>query len=192
MAHPDPLAVLHATDIFFRRENAKNIHALFLSDKATQRVFTRVPSQKEIFEVMQASKRTVTLAALTQRTRVRCAGQITKRRFGPVGYMELTVMTRATLTPFEREYVWSGKPPDRQTGVFLRHLIVHPEERRRGHASMLMMRAKQLAEQLHTHLYADIRADNAAMRACAQKSGGQPSIFWYSRERVLMVRYRFQ
>ena len=111
---------------------------------------------------------------------------------GTIGYIEISVVSRASPTQYEQRYVWSGHAPVFIDGIFVRRLVVDKACRGKGHGKTLFRRALNRASEMGKHLYCDTKSDNAAMRELARSLGGKENMFWHTPSGTLMVRYIWQ
>jgi ribosomal protein S18 acetylase RimI-like enzyme len=183
-------AVQKTVEHFFLCEDAVKIRELFFSDTKTREALGEPPTIESIIAGI-ANTRAKEKGKLRRAQRRAFGVRVHDIRQNIIGYIAYTIAQNARLSAFDRTHVWGNRAPQRENGVYLKHIVIHREVRRLGAATKLISVLKKIAESEMMPIYADMRSDNAPMRACAAKTGGLPSIFWHTPNHVLMVRYRW-
>jgi len=187
--HPDTTTALQSTRDALPYDEAVKIRALFCVDQSTRRAVGGPPYTEDILKELDNRVNFDAGLLDTARQRIRLGKAIYSQNGELVAYLGVTVVHQASLLPYDRTYVWGGKGPLCDDGVFIRRFIVKNTERRNGYGILLLKEARNLSEKFAKHLYADTKADNIPMCQLAVKAGGSPNMFWFTPKGTLMVRY---
>ena len=172
-------------------EQITNIRALFVTDQETRDSFSRIPTHKDIFTAVANSLCNNREVLHLSRKRIRLGIPMMNARQTVIGYVGISLVRNAIPTKHEHERVWGKIRHDNVSGIFIRHMIVHKDERCQGFGSILLDAIRAKARGMELSVYFDVTGSNIRMRKFLHTEGGSPSIFWQTKKGALMVRYRF-
>lgn len=173
-------------------EQVDDIRSLFKTDTETQKAFVRIPTHKDISTALVNTLRYSRGELHTLRTRSRLGLVMTNAKQVVIGYAGISLVRNAAPTKHEHERVWGKMRHDNVSGLFIRQMIVHVNERCQGYGSMLLDAILVQTRGTGLTVYGDVSASNMRMRKFLHEGGFHPNIFWHTKTGALMVRYRFR
>jgi GNAT superfamily N-acetyltransferase len=186
--HTKPETRFTASEFLLLNEKASRIRELFCVDQATRRALGGPPHTKNILqELMNAQLEEKGL--LRPRARQAIGIALLDKKEQLAGYASFTIISKGTLTAYEKRYVWDERGPENIRGIFLKRIVVDPKARRDGIAKELIAHLRRVGDEKGMHCYADVMGDNIPMRSLATSTGGLPNMFWHTPQDIPMVRY---